>query len=514
MTRFRMSPPLAATTVLVLAAGCRAVRVEPKTAEIPEQVGLWRVTVGPAGNEFYEVPPAIALPPPSAEILNLVDAITGDAEVGEWVGSGGMYRIDATTESGRYRAWVDTSATLQWLVYFDDESETREAPNALVWSGTRRSVALAELPKPASQALRDALPQAAVDSAWLGRGAVGERYVMRVEDWVFYATPDGSIRAGGLISNGAGNEADSARVDDPGVDPEDLRRRMDELLGPYRSRFNVDSMIVRVTSRDPGSGRGFRFVVLGDSRSQYELWFSMVRHIDQLRPKPAFGIITGDIVLRGYVEELRGYYVPPLLDADIPYFVAIGNHDIGDEGQATEYRYLFGDNSLNFHFDYGGYRFVFMDNVSAVQPYDQTLRWLDGTLSQTPPGFRKLVFTHQPPADIEKWAYHAWDLEDSRIFTQTMTKHAVEHVFVGHIHAYSTATKDGVGYTISGGGGAGLHDRYGPEGNVHHYVICDVGPDGQLTQTVVRFYPIDSVGTGDPGEPKQLETLRALGYIQ
>ena len=226
----------------------------------------------------------------------------------------------------------------------------------------------------------------------------------------------------------------------------------------------------------------------------------MVRHIDQLTPKPAFGIITGDIVPRGYVEELHDYYIPPLLETDIPYFVTIGNHDTGDEGQATEYRYLFGDNSLNFHFDYGGIRFVFMDNVSAVQPDDETLTWLDSILSQTPPGFRKLVFTHRPPADIEKWAYHAWNLESSGVFTQTMTKHGVEHVFLGHIHAYSTAIKDGVTYTISGGGGAGLHDRYGPEGNVHHYLICDVEPDGLLTQAVVRFYPIDSVEVREPRE--------------
>jgi hypothetical protein len=275
---------------------------------------------------------------------------------------------------------------------------------------------------------------------------------------------------------------------------------MQGMLGPYRTRFNVDSMIERVKSQDPGDGHGFRFVVLGDNRSQFELWSNMIRHIGQLTPKPAFGIIAGDIVPSGYVEELHDYYIPPLLETDMPYFVAIGNHDTGDDRQATEFRYLFGDNSLNFHFDYGGIRFVLMDNVTAVQPYDETLTWLDSILSQTPPGFRKLVFTHRPPADIDKWAYHAWNLENSKTFTLTMTKHGVEHVFLGHIHAYSTATKDGVAYTISGGGGAGLHDRYGPEGNVHHYVICDVEPDGRLRQAVVRFYPIDSVETREPGE--------------
>jgi hypothetical protein len=110
------------------------------------------------------------------------------------------------------------------------------------------------------------------------------------------------------------------------------------------------------------------------------------------------------------------------------------------------------------------------------------------------------VFAHRPPADIEKWAYHAWSLEESRIFTETMTRRGVEHVFLGHIHAYSTATWNGVHYTVTGGGGAGLHDRYGPQGNVHHYVIVDVLPDGRLRQTVVRFHLLESVETRDAGE--------------
>jgi hypothetical protein len=69
-----------------------------------------------------------------------------------------------------------------------------------------------------------------------------------------------------------------------------------------------------------------------------------------------------------------------------------------------------------------------------------------------------------------------------------MTKHCVYEVYMGHIHAYSTATLGGVKYTLSGGGGTQLHRQYGPLGSVHHYVICDVTPDGSISQQVVRFY--------------------------
>jgi len=69
-----------------------------------------------------------------------------------------------------------------------------------------------------------------------------------------------------------------------------------------------------------------------------------------------------------------------------------------------------------------------------------------------------------------------------------MTKHRVSEVFLGHIHAYSTAKHGGVNYTLSGGAGAPLHNRFGPKGNVNHYIICDVSPDGTVKQQVVRFY--------------------------
>ncbi len=99
-----------------------------------------------------------------------------------------------------------------------------------------------------------------------------------------------------------------------------------------------------------------------------------------------------------------------------------------------------------------------------------------------------MVSTHKPIGTVEKWAYHSWDGASSERFAQLMSSHDAAHVFFGHIHAYSTTTYQGVDYTITGGGGAGLHDRYGPQGNVHHYVICDVEADGSLKQQVLRFY--------------------------
>jgi len=302
----------------------------------------------------------------------------------------------------------------------------------------------------------------------------------------FYARPDGQIQAGRRVDDGGLNEIypPSGKKGEKA-----FKAELKELLGQYRKRFNVENQIKKLGKGPKSSDGSYRYVVMGDSRSQWELWSNMVKHIDGLDPKPAFVINSGDIVPRGHARELYEYYIPPLLKTEIPFFVAVGNHETGDDDMAREFRYLFGRKSLNYYFDYGKARYVFFDNATDVGSSDKNLKWLDKTLAGTPQGYRKYVTMHKPPKNIKKWAYHAWDeKEESKVFTKMMTEHHVAEVYLGHIHAYSTAKHGGINYTISGGGGAGLHNRYGPKGNVHHYIICDVTADGTVKQQVVRFY--------------------------
>jgi hypothetical protein len=69
-----------------------------------------------------------------------------------------------------------------------------------------------------------------------------------------------------------------------------------------------------------------------------------------------------------------------------------------------------------------------------------------------------------------------------------MSQYNVSHVFLGHIHAYSTETFDGIDYTVSGGGGGPIHYRFGPKGGIHHYLICELSDTGELDQEIVYFY--------------------------
>lgn len=456
---------------------------------IPERIGEWRVDVGPPGNEFYKAPPPPEeAAPPSPSMLEQVRRIAPDyTEVQRWeLQDGDRYFIRSEAAYEEYDFILSLQGDLLELEYENDRAAVEEVPGEMIIEGTRQVVPASEVPESATRLLQELYPGSPPYETWKVSTAAGTRFVVVQEGRAFFARPDGQIQAVGLVERGALNEV--APPTEP--DTEQIRADAAERLGPYQEKFSVARGIERL-GEPPDPDEGFRFVVLGDSRSNPGLWPNIVKHIDLLDPRPVFAINTGDIVRHGYTDELLDYYIPPLLETDIPFFVALGNHDDGDDARAIEYRTLFGPDSLNFSFDYGGWRFILIDNVTGVRPYEETLDWLKETLEETPGEMPVIVAAHRPISTVEKWAYHSWDETSSRAFADLMSDHDVEHVFFGHIHAYSTARFQGVDYTIAGGGGAGLHDRYGPSGSVYHYVICDVRPDGTLTQQVVRFHRDD-----------------------
>jgi hypothetical protein len=460
----------------ILLLGC-------KTEQISGKIGKWRVEVGPPGNEFYELP-QLKQKPPSDAVLRHAKIFVPHIKVTEWELDDGEYEIYCIKGYEEYQFDVSPQGELIELQYENDEIDIDEEAGELILVGTKKSIALSEVPDGTLETLVQAYPDLQPKEAWTAETIAGPRFVIQIGQMVFYARPDGQIQAGGSIEDGGLEEIQPPVK----MDEKAFRAEIEDLLGPYQENFNFDNQIRKLGKNPENVDGSYRYIVMGDTRSQWELWSEMVKHIDGLDPKPAFVINSGDIVPRGYAREFHEYYIPPLLKTDIPFFVAIGNHGTGEDDMAHAYRFLFGDNSLNYYFDYGKARYVFIDNASKVGTPEKTRAWLDKMLAETPQGYQKYVAAHKPPSTIQKWAYHAMDDDNSKVFTDLMTKYKVAEVYLGHIHAYSTATHGGVNYSLSGGGGAGLHDRYGPEGNVHHYVICDVSADGTVKQQVVRFY--------------------------
>lgn len=278
-------------------------------------------------------------------------------------------------------------------------------------------------------------------------------------------------------------------------------------LDPFAERYRVDQVLKRIDATLYNPERGFSFVVWGDSRSNAEVCKRLWREIQ--KEKVLFAIHTGDIVSRGRVNDWVEYFFP-IIDRyrAVPFLPAIGNHDLGTN--RMEYKRIFG--WLDYAFDYGNARFVVIDNNDGVS--DEQLDWMERVLKAADK--HKFVIAHKPPETIEKWAYHSFS-EGADAFCDLMAECNVTTAFFGHIHAYSTAKYNAVDYVVTGGGGAPLHSRYGPMGNVHHYCVVHV-KRGDVSHNVVRL--IDGViarsasGNEFYQHPRELLTPEVLGALK
>ncbi len=457
---------------------------------IPEEVDGLHVIVFPPGNEYYEAPKSnnsrTLLPPNVKKMVQVISP--NNAIITSWkYDKEKMLSVNSKLENDRYYFTFSPEGSLINLRFKNYEEYKDERPGKIIIKGSKKSISISEVPRKALSVLKKVTLNLKGSESFLVNSAEGKRYVVVINDFAYFIRPDGQIQAEGLVKNGAMKLNDSSNNELLKTHSEVLND-CDSLLKNYKDKFNVKNSIKKVLSSNSGNSR-FRFILMGDNRSNKKIWFNIIKHISQLKPKPLFIVNSGDLVPHGYANEYAEYFVPPLMQTDIPFFVAIGNHDCGVRDSTIEYKYLFGDNSLNYYFDLGKFRFIMFDNASRINVNGEALPWLEKTLSETPEDHSIIVFAHKPPKVIDKWAWHAWDKKNSETFVRLMKKYNVRNVFLGHIHGYSTASINGIPYTVSGGGGAELRKVFGEKGNMFHYIICDAMPDGTIEQRVVKFYP-------------------------
>lgn len=380
------------------------------------------------------------------------------------------------------KIYIYLTCRVRQVLYMDDAY--MERPGIFFVTGTEKEVNLSKVPEIVLTNIQNQSGSNEFIKAWTAESDIGLTYVIELvgfqagDTTAFAYHPDGTLKTM--------SEASRMRI---GVHRKWTEPEIENLLGKYRKKYSVESVLKRIQSVPYNPQKGFRFIVLGDSRINQPVWEAICKSMS--RKKTIFVIDTGDLVNEGEPEQYDEYLFRVLEKyGNFNFVPVLGNHDISLDGLVVSYLTSFGPNSLNYYFDYGNCRFIILDNCSRFTNLDKQLEITDQWLSDTPDGFYKFVFAHLPPGNIEKWSYHALDIEKSHKFTELMSKHQVDHVFVGHIHAYSTAHFQGVDYTVTGGGGAELHKQYGPKGSVHHYVIVDVTADG-IKQQVVQLHKIE-----------------------
>lgn len=344
-----------------------------------------------------------------------------------------------------------------------------------------KEIPLKQIPEPVSNRLKSLHYGQGPFKAYSAEALGGPRIFAQLEEGqdglILSFTHAGEIRSGGRARS----------MLSPYKPPKaETMEEVQANLSKYGKKYNVQNVLKQIKKVRINKEEGFRFSVFGDTRSSLKVWMALVQSVN--RWNPLFAVDVGDFTPRGYSKDVDRYLLKTLEEfASFPFLPVVGNHDIYSGGLSYEYAFG-GKDSTVYHFDIGGCCFVVLDNTERERavPWEDQLKMADKWLSVK--SRCKFVFIHLPPPEVKKWAYHAMDEQMSRPFVKLMTEHKVDHVFCGHIHAYSTATYDGVKYTITGGGGATLHKQYGEKGSVNHYLIVDVLPD-QVKIRVVRLIP-------------------------
>ncbi len=201
---------------------------------------------------------------------------------------------------------------------------------------------------------------------------------------------------------------------------------------------------------------GFSFVVFGDSGSGQAPQWAIARLMERLTFDLA--LHTGDVVYpSGRDEDYDPNYFKPyanLID-HIPFYPALGNHDIKTEGGRPfrENFYLPG-NEEYYDFSYGNAHFIALYSNRVMAGDDQT-RWLERTLKDSTARW-KIVYFHRPPFSSGP---HGGEKSVQEIWVPLFEKYGVDLVFSGHDHDYErTHPINGVVYVVTGGGGARLYD--------------------------------------------------------
>ena len=199
-----------------------------------------------------------------------------------------------------------------------------------------------------------------------------------------------------------------------------------------------------------------RFAVMGDmgtgQKPQYELAAEMVEY---RRKFPfEFVIMLGDNLydddgggdaLGGYASRFELPY-KALLDAGIPFYAALGNHDKPNQ----RFYKPFNMNGQQYYtYKKGNVRFFVLDTTS-MDP--RQLAWLEKELQNSGSDW-KICYFHHPL--YSSAAFHGSSTGLRRVLEPLFVKYGVEAVFAGHDHVYERVMpQKGISYFTEGASGS------------------------------------------------------------
>ncbi len=198
------------------------------------------------------------------------------------------------------------------------------------------------------------------------------------------------------------------------------------------------------TPQSPPAGADLSFVVLSDLHcrdARCAPWMAaVVEHLRQLRPRPAFCVLAGDLTEHGTRCQLaavkRAFWRLPF-----PVHAVPGNHDCDAEGGFENYRAVYGA-AFNARFSVAGREFLLFDSTEGGKVYRtrvsrENLDWLEAQLAVLPRERPVTLFTHFPMG--KNWLRP----RNAEAVLRLFADHRLEAVFSGHWHGLTQSQSKG-----------------------------------------------------------------------
>ena len=221
------------------------------------------------------------------------------------------------------------------------------------------------------------------------------------------------------------------------------------ISGQQRPPANAPAMSASTEVQAPIGKDSVKFLVIGDSgtgdKGQYDTAAQMwVAH--SVFPYE-FAIMLGDNLYgserpQDFVSKFERPY-KPMLDANIPFYAALGNHD--DPNQRFYKNFGMGGKRF-YSYQKGDVRFFALD--SNYMDKDQQ-RWLEDELSKSNSKW-KIAYFHHPL--YSSGAAHGSEVDLRSIVEPLFIKYNLQVVFAGHEHFYERIKpQKGIHYFTAGG---------------------------------------------------------------
>jgi 3',5'-cyclic-AMP phosphodiesterase len=164
-----------------------------------------------------------------------------------------------------------------------------------------------------------------------------------------------------------------------------------------------------------------------------------IMHLNGMRPRPAMVVATGDLVDAGQSEEYT-HLKRLLADLTLPLVAIPGNHDAREPMRRAfpNQPYAQSKGPMNFHIALGPLDLILIDSSVAGQDHgaigDETLAWLDATLSSSPKR-PALLFVHHPPFATGIRYMDAMNLQNAADLATILQRHPRGRMIAcGHVH--------------------------------------------------------------------------------